>query len=77
MQVIAKREIKNQAFLGFVPLDCRKLASDGLDQYIALLARGCKEVLPTLLSSVFTVTSFMPFSRPSLMSPPWFWNHFR
>ena len=45
VEVIAKREIKRQAFLGFVPLDCRKLASDGLDQYIALLARGCKEVL--------------------------------
>ena len=45
VEVIARREMKNQLLLGFVALDCRKLASDGLDQYIALLAKGCNEVL--------------------------------
>ena len=38
----AKRMIKMQAYLGFVALDCRKLTSDGLDQYIALVTKGCK-----------------------------------
>ena len=45
VEVITKSKMKRQAFLGFVSLDCRKLASDGLDQYISLLSLGCKQVL--------------------------------